>query len=67
MLKKAETLFARAETLGKPKETLWETLETASETLTETLLDSAPLHEKMHGAHQRAAAVLSFSSSRTCL
>ena len=49
MLKKAETLFARAETLGNPQETLWETLETASETLTETLLDSAPLHEKNAG------------------
>ena len=67
MFKKAETLFARAETPGNLKETPWETLETTSETLTETLLDSAPLHEKMHGTHQRAAAVLSFSSSRTCL
>ena len=64
-LKKAETLFAWAETPGNPMETLSETLETPSETLQQTLLEnlgkSSRLHKIMYGRGHSGGNVISLA------
>ena len=64
-VKKVETLFAWAETLGNPLETPSETLETPSETFEQILLEnpskSSRLHKIMYGRGHSGANVISLA------